>query len=184
MTENPRRAPDSGLTLVEVLVAMALFSAIGIAGFSIVNAVLGVQARTEGRLDRLGDIQRALHLVRLDFEQAEGEFRFDGEGVSLRRSMADGNMDVTYFAGGDALNRHVAYSLDPDTTQRLLSGVSALQWRFYDPAGRWLDDWPPSDTRDGTGMPKAVALEFDLAPETGPPTGRIRRVLRLPVGIP
>ena len=63
-----RAAPpgDAGFTLVEMLVALALFAAIGLAGFTVLDTVVRVRGGTEGRLERLGEIDRALALLTLD----------------------------------------------------------------------------------------------------------------------
>ena len=50
-----------------MLVALVLFALIGGAGLAVLD-----QARTDGRLERLADVQRAMHLLTLDFMQATG----------------------------------------------------------------------------------------------------------------
>ena len=54
MTQQVHRDTEAGLTLVEVLVALALFSLIGLAGFTMLDNILRVQSGTQGRLERLG----------------------------------------------------------------------------------------------------------------------------------
>ena len=54
-----RAAPlprDAGLTLIELLVAMAIFAVIGVAGLAVLDTVLNVNARTDGRLERLAQV--------------------------------------------------------------------------------------------------------------------------------
>ena len=66
------RDREAGVTLTEVLVALVLFALIGGAGLAVLDQVLRVQARTDGRLERLAEVQRAMHLLTLDFMQATG----------------------------------------------------------------------------------------------------------------
>lgn len=178
------RQGDSGLTLVEVLVSLSLFALIGIAGFAIIESVLTVRDRTEGRLDRMGDVERALHLLRLDFEQAGGEgLVFDGVAVSFSRKDTErrSSVEIAYRADDGLLTRQVRPALSRPTVQRLLSGVENAQWRFYRAGTGWQDDWPLS----GNGrpaLPDAIEIDLALDSASSPPGGRLRRVVRLPDG--
>ena len=51
-----KRDPTAGFSLVEVLVALAIFALIGVAGFSMLDQVLRTQRLTEGRLERLAEL--------------------------------------------------------------------------------------------------------------------------------
>lgn len=181
-----RRSPDAGVTLVETLVAMALFALIGLAGFAIVDSVLRVQARTETRLDALESLQRAMLLLTTDIEQlADGAMVFEGDALSLaRRGAGAGAQDdvtVRYALGQDGLVRTVT---DPfgatRTDQRLVDGIDALTWRFYAPEIGWIDLWPPED--GPPGLPRAVEATLRLAPDRQGPAGMLRRVAMLPDG--
>jgi len=178
------RQGDSGLTLVEVLVSLSLFALIGIAGFAIIDSVLTVRDRTQGRLERLGDVERALHLLRLDFEQAgSGAVVFDGVAVSFGRDDTERGdaMEIAYRADDGTLIRRVHPALSPPTFQRLLSGVEGARWRFYSKETGWRDDWPSPD--NGTpALPDAVEIDLALDGTPALPGGRLRRVVRLPRG--
>jgi len=178
------RQGDSGLTLVEVLVSLSLFALIGIAGFAIIDSVLTVRDRTEGRLERLGDVERALHLLRLDFEQAgSGALVFDGVAVSFSREDADRGdaVEIAYHADDGTLIRRVRPALSPPTFQRLLSGVEDARWRFYSKGAGWRDDWPVPGNGPAP-LPDAVEIDLALDATSAMPGGRLRRVVRLPRG--
>lgn len=176
------RCRDSGLTLVEVLVSLSLFALIGTAGFAIIESILGVRERTEGRLARLGEIQRAMHLLRLDFEQASGErLIFDGSAVGLTRLTDDtGPVVIEYSFVAGVLQRQVSAS-PHETVQDVLPGTESVHWRFYRAGAGWLEAWPPPD-RDAPGLPDAVAVEVGLEARNGQPGGKIRRVVRMSGG--
>ena len=80
---------DSEVTLVEMLVALALFALVGLASFSMLDAVIRTRDRTEGRLDAVAALDRALALVGRDLGQgdagshvlADGALRFSLEGT-------------------------------------------------------------------------------------------------------
>ena len=168
--------PEAGFTLVEVLVALVLFALIGAAGFTVLDQILRAQERTEGRLERLAQMQRALHLFSLDVMQASGGSLTFAEGaVSLRR---DGGPAVRYGLADTALVRRVSGGLGrAPADQILLTGATGVAWRFFAPELGWIAEWPPAIDRS-SGNPAAVELEVTLA---GPGlSGRLRRVAILP----
>jgi general secretion pathway protein J len=176
MTEGPGDR-EAGVTLVEVLVALVLFALIGGAGLAVLDQVLRVQVRTEGRLERLAEVQRALHLLTVDFMQASGgSLGFADGAVAFRRS--DGPA-VRYGFDGTALTRSVAAGAGR-ARQVVLSGVGAASWQFYAPEAGWIDRWPPDPTRPAAN-PAAVSLTVSLA---GPgPSGDLRRIALLPAEV-
>jgi general secretion pathway protein J len=175
------RHPEAGLTLVEVLVALALFAVIGAAGFAVLDQVVRVQANTDGRLQHLAQMQRAQHLLTQDFMLATGGSLDAGDGaVAFRRSAGHGQLAVRYVLDGAEFTRRVSEPGGPATRQVLLSGVSAADWRFYAPGLGWTDVWPP-DPRQPPANPAAVAVEVTLA---GPGlSGRLRRIALLPAEV-
>jgi general secretion pathway protein J len=179
----PRRGPardaQAGFTLVEVLVALALFALIGAAGFAVLDQVLRVQARTEGRLDQLADVQRAMHLVTTDFLQAtNGSLAFTDGAVSLRRNGGTGEISIQYALADTVLVRNVSADFTQGLApQVLLTGVAALDWQFYTAEGSWVSTWPPAGARRPEN-PRAVALDATLAGSAL--SGHLRRVALLP----
>lgn len=178
---RPRRHPESGATLVEMLVALVLFALIGGAGFTILDQVIRAQSRTDGRLQHLAELQRAMHVVTQDFMQASGgSLDFDDGAVALRRSAAQGQMRVRYGVEGSVLLRRVSGGAGPAADQVLMTGVSATRWQFYAPEVGWTDSWPPEPTLRPSN-PEAVLLDVTLA---GPgPSGSLRRIALLPAEV-
>lgn len=179
-----KRRPDSGLTLVEVLVSLSVFALIGLAGFALIEAILNSRDRTEGRLERLGEIQRAMHLLRLDLEQANGEgLVFDGAVLTFSRT-APGteSLGLGLLVEGGRLQRHVRLQ-SGETIQTVLTGVSGARWRFFRAGAGWLDAWPPPG-RDPPRFPDAIALDLALQTQPGRPGGTLRRVIRVGGAVP
>ena len=164
------RRDDDGFTLIELMISLALFALIAVAGLALVNSVLGVEGRTSERLDRLSDVQRAMLVVQGDLEQvAGGDLRGGGAALSFSRAapgLGGVPVAVTYRLDGGILTRSAGAG-----TQALIGGVTAMRWRFFD--GAWVATWPVA-TADA--WPRAVEMEVTLA-DRGP----LRRVVVLPV---
>lgn len=173
------RGSEAGVTLVEVLVGLVMFALIGLAGFTVLDQVIRVQTRIDGRLDRLAEIQRTAYLVKLDFMQASrGSLSLSDGAVSLRRDAGAGEIAVRYGLEDGVLVRSISGGNGANARQRLLSGVEAIRWDFLDPQGVWVGDWPAAATRPAQDNPVAVSLDLALAGQGL--SGELRRLVRLP----
>lgn len=162
---------EGGFTLVEMIVALALFALISLAAFALVETVLSVQQRTDKRLDRIAQLDRALYLIGADFGAiGDGPF-LTGSAIGLRRNANGGPVLIGYAMLGDTLMR--SRGLEP---RALIAGIETAAWRFHRPDG-WQD--VPVRPRE-QGRPDAVELTVRLAPRDGVPGGTVRRVILLP----
>ena len=169
------RPEEGGFTLLELIISLGLFALIAVAGLGLLDSVLNVQGRTEERLNRLADLQRAMFVVQSDLDQiTRGAVSGGGPSIGFTR-MAGGQggppMPVRYDAAQGALVRSAPQP------QPLLQGVAGAKWRFRD-GDRWVDRWPVSDERKEE-WPRAVSLEMHIAGAQGP-QGALRRVVVLP----
>ncbi|MGL6211199.1 MAG: type II secretion system protein GspJ [Paracoccaceae bacterium] len=170
------RGPDAGVTLIEMMVALAIFALIGIAGFTMLDQVLRSQRGTEGRLERLSEQQRALHVVLSDFSMAEPRsLQATDSTVEFTRSRSADPLPLRYHLNADTLYRTVGTIAD----QPILSGVASLDWRFLTPTGTWSDTWPTDTTLTTPRNPRAVELVVTLQGTAG----QLRRVAPLPLDL-
>lgn len=177
------RARRAGFTLVEVLVALGLFGLIALAGFTLLDGIVGTRDRLEGRLDRLAELQRAMYVITVDFEALDnGPIELLDNGVAFRRRSPRslrGSTEVRYFVAGGALRRRVGASGD----QRLISHVADVEWTFHFAERGWSPTPGAAATEETpqarATRPDAVALTVDLNGSDGL-TGRLRRVVELP----
>lgn len=164
-----------GFTLIEMIVALALFALISLAGVALVTTVLDVQHRTAGRLERLADLDRAMFVITRDFtEITDAPLVGSAAGVGFDRHASGGSATgVSYRFADGKFER-----LWNGRTQVVLDRVAAVRWQYYAVPGGWQDRWPGSEVQ-ARGWPVAVAVDIDLA---GPGLrGTVRRVVDLPV---
>lgn len=74
------KSNNQGFTLLEVLIAIAIFSVISMASFSIFETVLNSDAISKERTDRINELQRGFLIIERDMLQiARRSVRFNGE---------------------------------------------------------------------------------------------------------
>jgi len=182
-----RRAPpddeQAGFTLIELMISLALFGLIALAGLALVDSLMGIRDRTEGRLDRLAEVQRAMYVIDNDLSQLSiGRLEGDGAALSFSRPLAAAGglpVRIRYQLGANTLLRGVRGRGLPQGAQRVLQGVGSIRWSYYRPGMGWVDRWPPAPEL-ADQWPAAVAADMMLAPG-GTVGGSLRRVVPLPV---
>lgn len=198
MTDAKRRR--KGFTLIEVLIALALFALIGVAGFTLLDGVLRTQDATDARLTRMAEIQRAMLVVSSDLDQITGNLAGSGPSLSFQKAdVAGALVSVRYELTGTTLTRTIA-GPGGERTQTLLTDVAAVGWTFHRRRGDWLTAWPQptvhapplppgpegaapaaSDLHEGVD---AVALDLILTGLNGQAGTTLRRVASIPVMSP
>lgn len=176
-----RRRDRAGFTLMEVIVALGLFALISVAGFTLLDGVIRTRDRLDGRLERIAELQRAMYLITLDFEQVgAGPITMaDGAVAFSRRSerAIGGRLPVSYRLSDGALYRSLGGG--DGVQQRLVTGVSRLEWSFHVRGQGWRSDWPPNPEAIDE-HPAAVAMTITLEDVDGQVSGPVRRVVQLP----
>ena len=173
---------ECGFTLIEVIVSLALFALISLAGLALVDSIVRVEERTAGRLERLGQLNRAMYVLSRDLEQSSvGSLEEIADGVRFERQ--PGGLDeagsvVSYSLRSGSLFRAIGNG-DGGTSQLLVSGVSSARWSFFLVGRGWENDIP-ADQQSQPLRPAAVAVEIMLDPAAAP-SGSLRRVVELPL---
>ncbi|ABR83078.1 TPA: type II secretion system protein GspJ [Pseudomonas aeruginosa] len=189
-----------GFTLLEVLIAMALFSLLGLACYQLLERVLHSERRIDQHDRQLRQLQRALGIFERDLSQAIGQPLSDdpsrrqaligrADGLRLvrggwsnplaqRRSEV---LEVSYRWQDDAWIREYRSPPERDQdvpaghSQRLLEGVALRRLGYVDAHGRTHPAWPAHGAP--LSLPQAIDIEFDAPGYPG-----LRRVVLLPGG--
>jgi len=163
----------NGFTLVEMLVAVAIFGLIASAAVSILSMSITAQEAAGRKLADAASVRRASALLAGDLANAalrlrrdeQGAVRpaFDADGAGFRIVRRGASLQrVEYRLDGDRLERRSAEAVDgaaPDRRAVLLRGVQRMSLRFRSPDGIWRERWDPDDPRI---MPRAVELVVEI----------------------
>jgi general secretion pathway protein J len=191
----------NGFTLVELVVALAIFALISAAGVSLLSYSVDAQASTGERLDEVAAIRRVGALLTADLAQATPRISRDTEGrqqvafaggtgaagevalAFVRRGWSNeagearsSLQKVEYRLADGILYRRSWPMVDgavPRPASRALAGVRSLTLR-YRIDGEWRDRW---DSKRPGALPQAVEAVADIE---GP--GRVRQLFLVGTG--
>lgn len=160
-----------GFTLLEVLVAIAIFTLVGVMAMSGYTQLQKQSEYQQTRLERIREVQRAVQTMAQDFTQLEpraireplGQQRLPavmaGDSPEYKVEFTRAGWSNTAGLARPTLQR-VGYRLDQDGLWRdywrvldrtqtsepvrvkLLTGVRAVTFRFLSPSQEWIDRWP------------------------------------------
>jgi len=186
---KPLRA-SAGLTLIELMVALAVFAVLGVLSYR----ALSMASLSQGRLDesfrRWNGLARAMSRVETElFEIVVPKNEVSRPPSAALRLVpgADGELDFLRLDAGRGVRRAGFRLRDQKLewllwegreasgnpqVETLLDNVRDLRWRFI-AGGQRLDAWPPESASPG-GLPAAVVVEIDL-----PDLGSYNRVFTL-----
>lgn len=176
----PATSREAGFTLIEMMISLALFALISLAGIALVESVARVERGTTGRLDRLGQFQRTMFIISRDLEQiSAGSLQQSEAGVQFERQGAtvyEAPRPISYEIRDTGLFRRAG------ADQLLINRLSAVRWSFFFPGRGWERVLPPAGPQRPI-EPTGIAVEMQLSEDTGP-SGSLRRVVELPAGLP
>lgn len=182
-----------GFTLVELLVALAIFAIMGVMAQAGVRALLASQESLASENARLAELQLAWHTLARDIRQMTPRPVRDGRGdrrPALERRPI-GGAPIRFTRSGWAnpaddrrsTYQRVSYRLDETTLARaywprldrspgseplsvaLLDDVTAFELRFLTADNGWQTSWPPAGADDAARR-LPVAVEVTLATES------------------
>ncbi|RDH82424.1 MAG: type II secretion system protein GspJ [endosymbiont of Galathealinum brachiosum] len=194
----------SGFTLIEVIIAMAIFAIVSVLAYTGLHSVITSKSRTEAALDRLQELQMSVLTLTGDLQYLSNRDGHDALGGQLLKVTTQDSDYILAFTRNGWRNpanqarsslQRVAYQLDEDRLKRiywphvdraddeqvvertLITNIESLELRFLDEKNQWQTDWPSADSQ-ASDAPSAlpVAVEFTLKMNDW---GDIRRLIRV-----
>ena len=186
------RQNRGGFTLLELLVAVAIFAVLSAMAYGGLRNVIDNSQQTETAMQRLQQVQLAILKISRDLTQLSARSIRDEYG-NFRNSILTVQGDdifIEFTRGGrrnpaELLRSHlqrVAYKIEENTLSRLhwphldrtqemlpyesvlLEGVESASVRFLDNNNEWHDEWPPLSATGQTdgGTTVLSAIEFTV----------------------
>ncbi len=196
----------AGFTLLELLIAIAIFALLAIGAWRMLGAVLDSDEATRAQEQQLRELVRAISAFERDIRQVIarpvrdaygepraallGERQGDDDALELTRggwrnptgAQRSRLQRVRWQLSGERLERRYWTVLDQSQdslpqVQDALEGVTALRLRYMDASGGWQDSWPAAGLPEDERLERLPrALELTLEHRR---YGELRRVLRL-----
>lgn len=199
-----------GFTLLELLIAIAIFALLGLGTYRMLDSVLQTDKVTRAHEAQLRELVRAMAVFERDLLQVLARPVRDPFGDVRAALLADsaegGTIELTragwrnplgqprstlqrvrWQHSGEQWQRQYWRVLDQaqdsqPQVQQALEGVTSLELRYLDDKGVWHDAWPPSGVEAARALTALpVAVELLLEHRR---YGQLRRLLRLPDVLP
>ena len=200
-------SPQRGFTLLELLVAMAIFAILGTLALSGYTELQRQSEYAEQRLERTREVQRAMQTIAQDLGQIEPRpireplgdtvlpavlatesieygIQFTRAGWSNTAGLARPTLQrVGYRLDGEGLWRDHWPVLDRTLAMepvrvKLLTQVRTVRFRFMNPAREWVDRWPANESTNLTGSERLRPAAVEITLELED-WGVIRRVIEV-----
>ncbi|QTD55936.1 type II secretion system minor pseudopilin GspJ [Parasphingorhabdus cellanae] len=177
---------QGGFTLVEMMVALFIFSLLSVAGVALLRGAVDSNEVTDAKLSDMAQMQRLVSLMEADLSQAIPRPHRDEEGGRVAAFISEtgsGGRGFLFFSRGGQSNinnkprsnmQRISYQLNEGRLERrqyettdggsisepaeLLDGISDLELRFRDKRGQWVSNWQTERLSD---LPRAVELRFE-----------------------
>ncbi len=195
-----------GFTLLEMLVAMAIFAALGLMTSQLVTRIVDIDQQAVERGNRILEIQQAMQILDRDLTQISprpvrnevgellpaaqigGEFLAEFTRLGWRNPLERPRSNLqrlAYFVEDETLYRYYWNVLDraddsEPVIQTLLENVSSVEFLALDEVGAEHSFWPTVGGGPGAAGPilRGIRLNIEI-----PPMGEVNRVWAVSQGV-
>ncbi len=189
MKRTPEISGLGGFTLLEMLIALAIFGLLAVMSYGGLASVLEQQFRTEAEAERLAALQKAYLVMQRDIEQMVARPVRDEFGDEQAPLVGDQTLEFTRDGWNNPLGRprstlqRVAYAREDRELRRyawqvldraqdsqpveqlLLDNLDNMQLRYLAANDEWQEQWPaPLEESAGTStgaLPAAVEVTIE-----------------------
>ncbi|VAV99264.1 hypothetical protein MNBD_ALPHA04-194 [hydrothermal vent metagenome] len=176
---------ERGFTLVEMMVALLIFSLLSVAGVALLRSAIDSDEITGEKLGNMAEMQRFVSLIEADLSQVVPRSYRDTNGNRVAAFSSDQSGQdwafLTFTSGGQSnINdkprsslQRIEYHLSQGRIERfhfemtdggeisaparLLENIENMDIRYRNKRGVWLDAW---QTERLTDLPRAVEIRF------------------------
>lgn len=135
----PNKISYHGFTLLEILVAVFIFTIVSVMTVTALHTVILTQTAMEKNTAQFNQLQIAMAIMQRDFQQGSMQH-------------------IHYFLK----NHHWIRETYPGSHQRtLINHVSSAKFRYLDQNNQWQNNWPPNEI-SSAGSPKAIQIILSL----------------------
>ncbi len=203
---NAASVTQKAFTLIEVLVALAIFGILSALAYGTLSQTLLSAEMLNARMDRLQAIQKSVRHLSLDFLQlAPRPVRLelgDSIGPALQTDLrSEFALELTHGGWSNPVSlprgtlQRAAYRLEDDELVRyywtvldrtlnnepisvtILDGVESILFRYLIVSGDWIEQWPPPTAPGPLGLrQRPRAVEIILTLQD---EGEIRRIVEI-----
>lgn len=191
-----------GFTLLELLVAISIFSMLSVMAYGGLQAVIVTKESTEKTSSRVSEIQLVMMRISDDLRQAVSRGVRDEYGDLVAVMKLDSTENTLEWTRAGYRNpaglkrsnlQRIAYVIKdkkliriswpvldraPDTEavkREVLSEVENIEWRFYNQNNEWVTEWPQNNANAVFfPLPQAVEMNIELKD-----FGKLRRLILL-----
>ena len=192
-----------GFTLLELLVALSIFSILSVMAYGGLHSVITTKQSIEKAADRVSEIQLVMMRISNDLRQAvKRKIRDEyGDFLPAMQSSQSGDESMSWTRAGyrnpaqliRSNVQRVSYKFDNQKLLRVtwsvldraqdteametevLTNIESIEWRFLNNKLEWVSEWPEDETTtEEAPLPKAVEFSFELQD-----MGKIRRLILL-----
>ena len=199
MQQIPSLKTNSGFTLIEAIVSLALLAVLSVMSYQAIEVVIGVDERSRNDLADEAQLQRAWQIIGQDLMHLRPRRFSDGLGSVEPAYVTDlSNFGVRFSRGGGPMVRsnpsgvrRIDYKLNQEqqlirtswaitesprqsdgTVLTLLDNVSKVEFNHLAKSGNYSLDWPPINVNlSPYALPRMISVT--ITAENGFETSRL-----------